>query len=155
MPSLLQSSLTIIRGKDNDVDDEEEKDSNIEVEMEEKEDEEEEDEEETIAKKKKENAKLDKSMTWFQPAIPSGQPSYAPINITTSATTASEEVDPLEMKHVLQDSVDTVRNEVLELLTKTVYSVARSLRPDPVRFQPYISVSFAMNSFKTSVRCWR
>ena len=141
MPPLPQSSLTIIRGKDTDADDEEERDDKMEVEKEKEEEEEDGDEEEKIAKKKKEHAKLDKSMSWFQPAVPSGQSSYAPINITASATTttsiSSEELDTHEfknvLKNVLQDSVDTVRNEVLELLTKTVYSVARSLRPDPVR----------------------
>jgi hypothetical protein len=107
--------------------------------------EEEEDEEE-----EKVVLRIDKTLTWFQPPVPQNRTSYTPVHLgplltaasdsatfsaTTSATSSSsakEQYDSAAVREILGGSIDAVRNEVLEVLTRTIYSVARSMRPDPV-----------------------
>ena len=108
-------------------------------EKEEEEKEEEEEEEEEEEKEVEVSLKLNKSLVWFQTPLPPEKNSYTPVHIlsrtfpvaTTSATSSSEN-DSSAVKDSLDRSIDCVRNEVLEVLTKTIYSVARSLRSDPV-----------------------
>lgn len=88
--------------------------------------------------------KLNRSLAWYQASLPPEKNSYTPVHIlsrtisaatasaTTSSSTSTEKPLPV-VKDVLDHSIDCVRNEVLEVLTKTIYSVARSLRSDPVR----------------------
>ena len=88
--------------------------------------------------------KLNRSLAWYQAPLPPEKNSYTPVHIlsrsissstasaTTSSTTSTEKPSSV-VKDVLDHSIDCVRNEVLEVLTKTIYSVARSLRSDPVR----------------------
>ena len=87
--------------------------------------------------------RLNRSLAWYQAPLPPDKNSYTPVHIlsrtmpaaTTSSTassTTSTEKDSSAVKDVLDNSIDCVRNEVLEVLTKTIYSVARSLRSDPV-----------------------
>jgi hypothetical protein len=116
-----------------------------------KEKEEREEEEEEGDEEEKEmgvSLKLNRSLAWYQAPLPPEKNSYTPVHIlsrttsaatasattssTTSATTSTEK-DSSAVKDILDHSIDCVRNEVLEVLTKTIYSVARSLRSDPVR----------------------
>ena len=54
---------------------------------------------------------------------------------TTSITTSSSavETDLDSINDILSQTLDPVRNEVVECLTKMIFSVARSLRVDPVK----------------------
>jgi hypothetical protein len=111
------------------------------------EEEEEEEEEEKVV------LRLDKTLTWFQPPVPQNRTSYTPVHLgplltaasdsatssaatsaipTSSSSSAEEQYDSAAVREILGGSIDAVRNEVLEVLTRTIYSVARSMRPDPV-----------------------
>ena len=111
------------------------------------EEEEEEEEEEKVV------LRIDKTLTWFQPPVPQNRTSYTPVHLgplltassdtatssatattasTASSSSAEEQYDSAAVRDVLSGSIDAVRNEVLEVLTRTIYSVARSMRPDAV-----------------------
>ena len=113
---------------------------------EDKEVEEEEEEEKVVLR-------IDKTLTWFQPPVPQNRTSYTPVHLgplltassdtatssatattasTASSSSAEEQYDSAAVRDVLSGSIDAVRNEVLEVLTRTIYSVARSMRPDAV-----------------------
>ena len=112
------------------------KKENIESETIKKEEGEDAEEEEEAAEKDVEvSLKLNKSLTWFQAPLPPEKNSYTPVHIlsrTFPVATTSPKNDSSAVKDSLDNSIDCVRNEVLEVLTKTIYSVARSLRSDPV-----------------------
>lgn len=123
----------------------------------EKEDEEEE-EEEDIMKEQDVSLKLDRSLAWFQAPLPPEKNSYTPVHIlsststsTTTSSSASSGEHSSAVKDSLDRSIDCVRNEVLEVLTKTIYSVARSLRSDPVsQIRSYLQFIFLKLSYKTN-----
>ena len=97
------------------------------------EDEEEEGGEEDVMKEQEVSLKLNRSLAWFQAPLPPEKNSYTPVHILPSASSStSSGEDSSAVKDSLDHSIDCVRNEVLEVLTKTIYSVARSLRSDPV-----------------------
>lgn len=103
-----------------------------------------EEEEEEAEEEEKVVLRIDKTLTWFYPPVPQNRTSYTPVHLgplltaTTSASapssssSAEERFDSGAVRDVLSGSIDAVRNEVLEVLTRTIYSVARSMRPDPV-----------------------
>ena len=107
----------------------------------------------------KDKIELNKSLVWFHPSSSSSKNSLfsnEKINLkpvstislttplstsittsnTTSVTTSSsaEETDLDSINDILSQTLDPVRNEVVECLTKMIFSVARSLRVDPVKF---------------------
>jgi hypothetical protein len=111
------------------------------------EEEEEEEEDEKVV------LRIDKTLTWFQPPVPQNRTSYTPVHLgplltassdtatssatatttsTASSSSAEEQYDSAAVRDILSGSIDAVRNEVLEVLTRTIYSVARSMRPDAV-----------------------
>lgn len=51
---------------------------------------------------------------------------------SSSSELCTERYDSAAVRDILGGSVDAVRNEVLEVLTRTIYAVARSMRPDAV-----------------------
>ena len=120
---------------------------------EEKEEEEEEDEEEM---------KVDKSLSWYHPSTMSNKNnlfsnekinlkpiSYSTLPTTTSITTSipiGGEVDQSVICEILNQSSDPVRDEVIGILTKMIFSVARSLRADPYPARPKLPDPFQPKS---------
>ena len=130
----MTSPPKLIGDKNESPNNKEENETKI-VKKEEIDDEEEEEEEEDVMREQEVSLKLNRSLAWFQAPLPPEKSSYTPVHILSSSSTSSSTSSgehSSAVKDSLDHSIDCVRNEVLEVLTKTIYSVARSLRSDPV-----------------------
>ena len=122
---------------------------------------EEEDEDEEV-EEEEEEVKLNKSLTWYYPSMASNKNSlfsnekihlkpvsYTTLPVSTSTSTSipiGGEFNQSAISDILNTSSDPVRDEVVGVLTKMIFSVARSLRADPYPARPKLPDPFQPKS---------
>ena len=124
----------------------------------------EEDDEEEVEEEEEEEIKLNKSLTWYHPSMAFNKNnlfsnekthlkpisySTVPTIISTSISTSipiGGEFNQSAIGDILNTSSDPVRDEVVGILTKMIFSVARSLRADPYPARPKLPDPFQPKS---------